>query len=182
MSEDWIEYKIGDIGKIVGGATPSTRNEANFGNDISWITPRDLSNHNHRHIYKGERSITKEGYDSCSTQLVPKDSILISSRAPIGYVAIAGRELCTNQGFKSIVPDRSKVDPLFLYYAILHNLRGIKNLGSGTTFPEISGKVLENYRISIPKLEEQRRIAHILSSIDDKIEYNDKINDYLANY
>lgn len=182
MSEDWTEYRVKHIGEVIGGATPSTKNESNFGGNIPWITPKDLSDYKYRHIYVGDRSITKTGYESCSTRLMPKDTVLVSSRAPIGYIAIAGRELCTNQGFKSIVPDKDIVDPLFLYYAILNNIESIKNLGSGTTFPEISTKILENYRIRLPGLEVQKKISQILSSIDDKIECNYKINDYLSTF
>ena len=174
--EEWKEYKLGEIGEIVGGATPSTTNSSNYDGDISWITPKDLSNYNDRYIARGERMITREGYESCSCKLLPKGSILFSSRAPIGYVAIAANELCTNQGFKSIIPNNAIIDNVFTYYLLLHNKSRIEGLGSGTTFKEVSGKVMKEVTVSIPSLETQKRIASILSSLDDKIELNRKIN------
>ena len=88
--EKWIECKISDIGTVVGGATPSTKKPENYENgDIAWITPKDLSSFSGRYIQRGERNITEIGLKSCSTQLLPKNTVLFSSRAPIGYVAIA---------------------------------------------------------------------------------------------
>ena len=103
---EWIDCKISDIGTVVGGATPSTKKNENYeGGQISWITPKDLSTFDVRYIERGERNITEIGLKSCSTQLMPRNTILFSSRAPIGYIAIATKELCTNQGFKSIIPN-----------------------------------------------------------------------------
>ena len=118
---EWIECKISDIGTVVGGATPSTKNPENYENGtIAWITPKDLSIFTGRYIQRGERNITEIGLKSCSTQLLPKDTVLFSSRAPIGYMAIAANEVCTNQGFKSVVPNEN-TDPLFLYYLLKYN-------------------------------------------------------------
>ena len=111
----WKKYKLSEIGTVVGGATPSTTVERFYGGDIPWLTPKDLSNFQDRYIERGERNITREGLDSCSAQLLPANSVLFSSRAPIGYVAIAKKPIATNQGFKSIIPNE-KVDSLFLYY------------------------------------------------------------------
>ena len=108
------EFKLSELGKIVGGATPSTKIPEFFKGDIPWITPKDLADFHKRYISSGERSISKEALNSCSAQMLPKNSILFSSRAPIGYIAIAQNDLCTNQGFKSIVPNTNIVDPLFL--------------------------------------------------------------------
>ena len=177
--EEWKEYKLGEIGTIVGGATPSTKEPQNYDGNISWITPKDLSNYSGRYISRGERMITSEGYNSCSCKMLPKGSILFSSRAPIGYVAIAANELCTNQGFKSIIPDERLVDGTFLYYLLIKNKAMIEGLGSGTTFKEVSGNVMKNVVVKIPSLEIQRRIANVLSSLDDKIEVNRRINDNL---
>lgn len=117
--EQWKEYRLGEIGTVVGGATPSTKDASNYDGDISWITPKDLSVLTERCIYRGERMITQKGYNSCSCKLLPKGSVLFSSRAPIGYVAIASKELCTNQGFKSILPFQNIVDSMFLYYLLV---------------------------------------------------------------
>ena len=138
-----------------------------------------MSDFKGRYISKGERSITKEGMQSCSTQLLPKNTILFSSRAPIGYVAIAENEMCTNQGFKSIIPN-DKVDYLFLYYLLKYNKDKIEAMGSGTTFKEVSGNTMRNIEVVIPEqIEIQRKISSILDSIDSKIENNNKINNNL---
>ena len=171
----WKKYKLSDIGTIVGGATPSTTVDRFYGGDIPWLTPKDLSNFQDRYIERGERNITQEGLDSCSAQLLPANSVLFSSRAPIGYVAIAKNPIATNQGFKSIIPNE-RVDSLFLYYILRYNKERIEAMGSGTTFKEVSGAVMKNVEISLPSLEEQRRIAGILGAIDDKIENNRRIN------
>ena len=100
---EWKEYRLDEVGDIVSGGTPSTKNEDYYGNEIPWITPKDLSGYYSKYISKGERSITKLGLEKSSAKLLPKGTILFSSRAPIGYVAIAQEDLCTNQGFKNIV-------------------------------------------------------------------------------
>ena len=175
---EWKECKISDIGTVVGGATPSTKNKKNYENDIPWITPKDLSTFYGRYIKCGERNITKEGFDSCSTRLLPKNSVLFSSRAPIGYVAIAENEMCTNQGFKSVIPNKN-IDSLFLYYLLKFNKDKIESMGSGTTFKEISGNTMKNIKVCIPDIKGQKKIAEILGNIDDKIEKNREINNNL---
>lgn len=173
----WKECIIGDIGTVVGGATPSTKKIDNYENGtIAWITPKDLSNFSGRYISRGERNITETGLKSCSAQLMPKNSVLFTSRAPIGYVAIAENEVCTNQGFKSVVPNEN-TDFLFLYYLLKYNKENIENMGSGTTFKEVSGKTMREIVVKVPEtIEEQHKIAEILGTIDDKIEENVKIN------
>ena len=177
---EWIECKISDIGTVVGGATPSTKKPENYENGtIAWITPKDLSTFTRRYIQRGERNITEIGLKSCSTQLLPKDTVLFSSRAPIGYVAIATNEVCTNQGFKSIVPNEN-TNPLFLYYLLKYNKDKIEGMGSGTTFKEVSGNTMKNIVVSVPTDKKvQERISSMLGSIDDKIEENERINNNL---
>ena len=174
---EWIERKIADLGMVVGGATPSTKDAQNYINgSIPWITPKDLAGFHGRYIGQGERNITEKGLASCSTQMMPKNSVLFTSRAPIGYIAISANPVCTNQGFKSIVPNEN-TDYLFLYYLLKFNKDRIESLGSGTTFKEVSGTTMKNIVVTVPKEKEtQREIAAILSSLDDKIEENEKIN------
>ncbi len=175
----WKNCTLADLGEIVGGATPSTKNESYYGGDIVWITPKDLSTFQGRFIHRGERNITADGLNSCSVRIMPPHSVLFTSRAPIGYVAIAENEVCTNQGFKSIVPN-TDTDYLFLYYLLVHNRDRIENMGSGTTFKEVSGSVMKGITVSVPiDIEEQRAIARVLGSLDDKIENNTKINHHL---
>ena len=177
---EWIECKISDIGTVVGGATPSTKKAENYeGGNIAWITPKDLSTFSGRYIKRGERNITEIGLKSCSTQLLPKNTVLFSSRAPIGYVAIAANEVCTNQGFKSVIPNE-ETDPLFLFYLLKHNKEKIEAMGSGTTFKEVSGNTMKNIIVRVPSDKEvQKNIASILGTLDDKIEENERINNNL---
>lgn len=177
---EWIECKISDIGTVVGGATPSTKKAENYeGGNIAWITPKDLSTFSGRYIKCGERNITEIGLKSCSTQLLPENTVLFSSRAPIGYVAIAANEVCTNQGFKSVIPNEA-TDPLFLFYLLKHNKDKIEAMGSGTTFKEVSGNTMKNIIVRVPSDKEvQKNIASILGTLDDKIEENERINNNL---
>lgn len=175
MSE-WLKVQISDIGEVVGGGTPSTKVDEYWDGDIPWITPRDLSSFEGRFIENGKRNISQVGLENSSARLLPKNTILLTSRAPIGYIAIATNKVTTNQGFKSIIPN-SKVNKMFLYYLIKNNIDGIKGIASGSTFPEVSGSVLKSFQMKIPAdLNEQRSIAEILSSLDDKIDLLNKQN------
>ena len=177
---EWIECKISDIGTVVGGATPSTKKPENYENGtIAWITPKDLSTFSGRYIQRGERNITETGMKSCSTQLLPKNTVLFSSRAPIGYVAIVANDVCTNQGFKSVIPNEN-TDPIFLYYLLKYNKNKIEGMGSGTTFKEVSGSTMKNIVVYIPEDKRvQEMVASVLASLDSKIEENTKINNNL---
>lgn len=176
---EWIECTLDKLGEIVGGATPSTKCEDYYGGSIPWITPKDLSSFKGRYITSGERNITEKGLASCSAQMMPKDAVLFTSRAPIGYVAIASQSVCTNQGFKSIVVN-DKADPLFVYYLLKYNKDAIEAMGSGTTFKEVSGKTMRAVKVRIPlDVSYQKRIAAVLDSLDTKIENNERINDNL---
>ena len=131
-----VENLIG-FAEIKNGATPSTTDDANYGGNIVWITPKDLSDQQSKFVYQGERNITKQGFDSCSTSMLPTNSVLMSSRAPIGLVSIAKHEVCTNQGFKSFIPKNIE-NSIYLYYYIKHHIKQIEQLGTGTTFKEVS--------------------------------------------
>lgn len=166
--------RISEIGTVVGGGTPSTKNPDYWGGDIPWISPKDLTDYKSVYISKGENFLTKKGLKS-GTRLLPKNTLLFSSRAPIGYVALAANPICTNQGFKSIVCDEKQVVPLYLYYYMKANLDYIKLFGTGATFPEISGKTMGKIKVEIFKsLDVQHRIASILSTYDTLIENNTK--------
>lgn len=179
---EFINVKLSDIGEVVGGATPSTKNPDNYDGNIAWITPKDLAGYNKVYISKGERNITEMGFKSCSTKILPKNSVLFSSRAPIGYVAISENDLCTNQGFKSIIPN-NKIDYKFLYYLLKHNKNYIASKGSGSTFKEVSGSVMKGIELSIPKnIHDQKKISKILFDIDKKIELNNEINNNLYEF
>ena len=169
-----VRKKIEDLGKVISGGTPSTKNERYWGGDIAWITPKDLSKHNSMFIFKGERGITEEGLKNSSEYTVPTGTVLFSSRAPIGYVAIAGKNLTTNQGFKNIVVNDEN-DNLFIYYLLKNNIKFIESHANGSTFKEISAKVFKNLEFDVPNLDTQRKISKILSTLDSKIELNNQI-------
>jgi len=170
------KYRLQDIAEVVGGGTPSTLVEENYGGEIVWITPKDLSNQNSKFIEQGERSISDKGFNSCSAQMIPAYNILMSSRAPIGLLAINKVECCTNQGFKSLILNKSICDVDYIYYYLKHHFQEIEGLGTGTTFKEVSKGSLLHLGISIPPLEEQQIKARLLSCIDAKIALNRSIN------
>ncbi len=178
MHSDWTKVKIGDVADVIGGGTPSTKNNDFWNGNIPWLTPKDLSGYSARYISHGARNITEEGLNHSSTRMLPKGSILLTSRAPIGYLAIAKNELCTNQGFKSLVLKENHY-PEFYYYLLKNNIEYIVGMGSGSTFAEISGTQVKNLEFKIPNFETQKQIASILSTLDAKIELNNAINNNL---
>ncbi|GAA9751168.1 restriction endonuclease subunit S [Helicobacter pylori] len=178
MSE-WQTFCLKDLVKIFGGSTPPTNNPKNYGNKIRWITAKDLSTLQGRYIKKGSRSISRLGFKSCSTFLLPKHAILFSVRAPIGYTAIISKRSCTDRGLMGLVPNK-KIYFEFLYYLLKYHKDNISNMGVGTTFKGISKPALGLFKVKIPPTYyEQQKIAHTLSILDQKIENNHKINELL---
>ena len=173
---EWDVRMIQDVAEVVSGATPKTKVAEYWDGNIAWITPKDLSNHTERYIYRGDRMITDEGLKNSSAKLLPKGSVLFSSRAPIGYTAIAAQELCTNQGFKSMICNQQILDNNFMFYMMNYKKNEIENIAGGSTFKEVSGKTVKEFKIPIPPLDEQKAIAKVLSNLDEKIERNNKIN------
>jgi type I restriction enzyme S subunit len=171
----WQYYKVTDFAEVVGGGTPKTGVPEYWGGEIPWITPKDLSDHNERYISNGERSITKEGLKNSAARLVPENTVLLTSRAPVGYLAIAKKPLTTNQGFRSLII-KEGFSPEFIYYLLLNNVDYLKQHASGSTFQELSGGTLKNLQFQIPALPEQKGIAEILSNLDEKIELNQQMN------
>lgn len=158
--------RLGDCCEIVSGATPKTSIAKYWGGDIAWATPKDLSNSASKHITSTPQTLTEAGYRSCSAKIMPPGSVLFSSRAPIGHVAINTLPMCTNQGFKSLVPDPAQVSPDYLYYWLKANKTYLQSLGNGATFKEVSKATVADVRIPLPSLSEQRRIAAILDKAD----------------
>lgn len=173
---EWDVVKIEEIADVISGGTPSTKNDDNYGTEIAWITPKDLSGYSERYIEKGERGITKTGLENSSAKLLPTNTILFSSRAPIGYVAIAKNELATNQGFKNLVCKQERAYYSFIYYKMKTLKEALESVAGGSTFKEVSGKIVKEFKIVLPPLEEQKAIANILSSLDEKIELNNQMN------
>ncbi|PWC18966.1 restriction endonuclease subunit S [Brenneria corticis] len=167
LPEGWACTEIGDIANVVSGGTPKSGVVENFapsGEGIAWLTPADLSGYKNKSISRGARDLSEAGYDSCSAKIMPMGSILFSSRAPIGYVAVASNEIATNQGFKSFV-FTADVSPDYAYYY----MRSIKHLaeemGTGTTFKEISGSSAKTLPFFIAPLAEQKIIAEKLDTL-----------------
>lgn len=163
---EWEESNLGNIAEIVGGGTPSTNNEEYWNGDIVWLTPSEI---NKKFTGESKRNISKLGVQKSSAKKLPKGTVLFTSRATIGEVSIAIREVTTNQGFQSFVPFSSIYNE-FLYYWLIHNKKQFIERASGSTFLEISKSKIQLIKIFIPCLEEQTKIANFLSSIDQKIE------------
>ena len=146
----WQIGTISDLGTVVGGSTPSkTKPEYYTNNGIAWITPKDLSINKSKFISHGENDITELGLKNSSATVMPKGTVLFSSRAPIGYIAIASNEVTTNQGFKSVVP-YLEIGTAFVYFFLKHSLPVIESAASGSTFKEISGSAMKNIPAIIP--------------------------------
>jgi len=157
----WAQKQLGEVCKVISGSTPKTSVSDYWGGEIPWLTPNDLSKNRNKVVEGGERYITQLGFDSCSTQMVPKGSVLFTSRAPIGYVAIAGVPMCTNQGFKSAVPNED-IGTAFLYWQLQNLTDDVRSRASGTTFLEISGRGFAATTLVVPPLREQEKIVEVL--------------------
>ena len=173
IPQTWIYTRLKNIGTVVGGGTPKTDVKENWENaTIPWVTPADMKNIKGLYVKRGERNISTTGLSSSSAKLLPAGSILFSSRAPIGYIAIAENDICTNQGFKSLVLIKKELK-FFLYYQLIQKTPEIIHRASGTTFKEISGTEFGETIVAIPPLNEQIRIVTKLNMLFEKI---NKIN------
>jgi type I restriction enzyme S subunit len=149
-NRSWEIGTIADLGEIIGGSTPSRAKQDYYTKcGIAWITPKDLSINKNKFITHGEDDITALGLQNSSARLMPRGTVLFSSRAPIGYIAIASGEVCTNQGFKSIVP-KENIGTAFVYFFLKDNLKIIEGMASGSTFREVSGTTMKNIPVVIP--------------------------------
>ncbi|MFQ3382610.1 restriction endonuclease subunit S [Escherichia coli] len=173
LPEGWEWVTLATVGEIVGGGTPKSDNPQFWAkNGIKWITPADLYGLKGKCITSGARDISPAGLSNSSARLMPKGSVLFSSRAPIGYVAIADAELSTNQGFKSCVP-YIKESAEYIYYFLLASAKKIDAEASGTTFKEVSGAIVSKILLPLPPLSEQLKIvsrANELMSLCDQLE------------
>ncbi|MFC4076166.1 restriction endonuclease subunit S [Salinithrix halophila] len=171
VPENWVWVRLGSLSLVTGGGTPKSKNEEYYSDEggIPWITPADLSGYRGKYISKGRRNITKLGFENSSTKILPKYSLLLSSRAPVGYVALAAKDLCTNQGFKSFPPTRA-YKPDFGYWYLRYAKRIIESYSSGTTFKEISGSKATKIPFPLPPLPEQKRIVNRVESLLEKVD------------
>ena len=183
IPEGWGVEKLENLGTIVGGSTPTKSISDNFtkgGEGYSWITPNDLSNNKgNKFIKNGEIDVTVRGLKDASLKLYPEGTVLMSSRAPVGYLAIATKELTTNQGFKSFIPDK-KYDKNYIYYTLQNCLKVIEQNASGSTFKEISATVLKDIKVLQPNLEIVKKFEIKVSSINNYIRDNEVQNQELT--
>ena len=149
IPKGWKWVKVEDFAEVVSGGTPSTNKPEFWNGDIAWITPKDLSDFKFRYIERGERNISREGLENSNAKLLPKGTVLLSSRAPVGYLAIAKNELSTNQGFQSLVPKENVITE-YLYYLLKDNIEYLKSQASGTTFGELSKSTLKKLLFLLP--------------------------------
>lgn len=170
IPNSWKWCSLGDVGQVLGGGTPKSGISKYWtDNGIHWITPADLSDNKVKYISKGKRDITDVGLKESSAILMPKGTVLFSSRAPIGHIAIASNEICTNQGFKSIVPYIISMN-LYIYYFMKWNTPKINESAPGTTFKEVSGAIVSKIIIPIPPIAEQYRIVNKIESLMSEID------------
>lgn len=162
----WPRVKISQVADIVSGATPKTVVSRYWDGDIPWVTPADLSNLAGTYIKDTSRKITAAGLQSCSATILPANSVLFSSRAPIGHVAINKVPMATNQGFKSFVIDLEVLLPEYLYWWLKAHRNQLEAMGTGATFKEVSKSTVSRIEIPLPPLDEQKRIAAILDKAD----------------
>ena len=179
IPKGWEVKNIQDIGEVIAGGTPSTKNEEYYDGNIPWITPKDLSGYDRKFISKGERSITELGLQKSSAKLVRKGTVLFSSRAPIGYIAIAEEDVTTNQGFKSIACNEDIINNNYVYYYLKFNKEKIENVASGSTFKEVSGATMKMFDILVPTINILNKFKNVVEAYDDIFRANYVENDTL---
>lgn len=161
----WPLVALKDCCRVVSGGTPKTDIPEYWGGTHYWVTPKDLSSLNSIYIKETPERITDSGLKNSSAEMLPIGSVLFSSRAPIGHIAITSTAMCTNQGFKSFIPGKS-VDALYLYFCLKYHTPELQALGNGATFKEVSKRVVEEYEIPLPPLATQQHIARVLEQAD----------------
>mgnify|MGYP002645442383 CR=1 FL=1 len=167
FTEAWEQRKLGDISEIVGGGTPSTNIDVYWNGDINWYSPAEIGEQ--IIVNSSQRKITKLGLEKSSAKMLPKGTVLFTSRAGIGNTAILGNPACTNQGFQSIIPNTKLLDTYFIFSRTKELKAYGERVGAGSTFVEVSGKQMTEMELLIPKLEEQKAIGCIFKNIDNLI-------------
>lgn len=179
IPQGWKIGTLSEIGDVIGGGTPSKiKPEYYTDNGIAWITPKDLSTNNCKFTSKGETDISELGYKNSSAKLMPRGSVLFSSRAPIGYISIAKNGICTNQGFKSIVP--KKAGTCFIYYFLRNNTSKIESMASGSTFKEASGGLMKSLEVIIPSNKILTAFEEAVQPLFNMQEHNEDENARLS--
>lgn len=175
----WESKQIGEIAEVVGGGTPKTEIVDYWDGEIKWFTPSEIGKT--KYVFDSDRHITEKGLKNSSAKLLPKDALLLSSRATVGEISIALTECSTNQGFQSLITE-SNVDNDFIYYLISTIKNEFLRRSSGSTFLEINKNEIKRMPINIPELSEQKKISNLFSAIDNKIEMLEKKCEYYQDF
>ena len=175
---DWEEKKLGEVAEVVGGGTPDSTNEAYWKGDVQWFTPSEIRS---KFAEDSKRTISQLGLKKSSARVLPIGAILLTSRATIAEVSIATRECTTNQGFQSLIVQEGHHNE-FVYYWIVENKKEFLRKSQGSTFLEISGKEIRKFKIILPTLPEQEKIAAFLTSVDDRIDQLKRKKSLLQDY
>lgn len=170
----WPKVRLADVAQVINGGTPKSKVRDYWGGDVQWLTPKEMGGMASRHIGATERTISETGLAKSSARLVPPNSLILSTRAPIGHLAINKVEMAFNQGCRGIVPS-ANLDTGFLYYFLLANRQQLNDLGTGTTFKELSATNLKTFQLPLPALDEQKRIVAVL---DQAFAALDRARDY----
>jgi type I restriction enzyme, S subunit len=169
MREGWSTELIGEVTNILNGGTPKSGVAEYWGGDVLWITPKDMGKLDSKYVSDTSRTITEQGLAKSSAKLIPENSVILSTRAPIGHLAINKMPMATNQGCRGLVPSPA-LDTIFLFYFLSLNVSLLNDLGSGTTFKELAKSALAGVDIPIPPLPEQKRIVAILDEAFEGID------------
>lgn len=178
FSDDWKSYKLSEIITLIGGGTPKTTKTEYWGGDIPWLSVKDFNN-DFRYVYTTEKTITRLGLEQSSTTLLQKDDIIISARGTVGETAMIPYPMAFNQSCYGIRAKRDLVNSIFLYYLLKTSIKSLKNNAHGLVFDTITRDTFDGISIDLPPLPVQKKIAAILSSLDDKIELNTRMNKVL---
>lgn len=165
MRDGWRDVAVEEVAQVVGGGTPKSGVAEFWGGDVQWLTPKDLSDRPARYTSSGARTITEAGLRGSGAKVLPPGAVLLTSRAPVGYVSIASGPVATNQGFKSLLVDETQL-PEFWYYLLGHSTEYLRANSGGSTFQELSGGSLKKLRFVVPPLVEQQRIVDLISAVD----------------
>lgn len=169
----WEKVKIGELINVKGGGTPSTKNPEFWNGGIAWTSPRDLSGKKDAYLLDTDKTITRQGLSKISSGLLPEGTLLLSSRAPIGYIAIAGLPLAINQGYIAFLPD-AYLPNHFVYFWLMQNMERIKNAANGSTFMEISKTAFRNITMRKPTEEAMKIYVAEVESLFNAMHNNQK--------
>ena len=170
IPKDWETAKINELFELYKGTTPSTKIKSYWDGDIPFVTPTDITSTKSIYLTVTEKYLSKEGLQSKKLKLVPENSLLFTSRATIGYLAINLQKVAINQGIIALIPRKSNVSSLFYYYYLLYKRKMFEELAGGSTYKEISMNIFSKVTVSLPPFEEQKRITDILSTFDKTLE------------